>query len=155
MFSAPIILLTSLDSCRFDTPDILKCPARASRNLAELKGLAVSIPNQGILISTLGLQEAKSSSEIENIVTTHDELFKDDVLPESSFNPAAKEVLRYRKALHLGYRKIRKTRLITGQPPDRHSIGTGTEQRRSAQASGYRIEKQSERYGLYPAAKSR
>ena len=50
------------------------------------------------LINTVGLQEAKDSSEIENIVTTHDELFKDDVLPEDFANPAAKEVLRYRQA---------------------------------------------------------
>ena len=52
-----------------------------------------SIPNQGILINTLGLQEAKNSSEIENIITTHDELFK-DVLPDAFANAAAKEVLR-------------------------------------------------------------
>ena len=59
------------------------------------------------------MQEAKDSSEIENIVTTHDELFKDDVWPEASANPAAKEVLRYRQALHLGYRLVRETGLIT------------------------------------------
>ena len=46
------------------------------------------MPNQGIPINTLGLQEAKDSSEIENIVTTHDGLFKDDVHPESFANPA-------------------------------------------------------------------
>ena len=72
--------LEQLDAARFDTPAILKKLASSSRRLAELKGIAASIPNQGILISTLGLQEAKDSSEIENIVTTHDELFKDDVL---------------------------------------------------------------------------
>jgi len=81
--------------------------------LAELKGIAASIPNQGILINTLGLQEAKDSSEIENIVTTHDELFKDDVLPEAFANPAAKEVLRYRQALRLGYEQVRATGLMT------------------------------------------
>jgi Fic family protein len=81
----------------------LKQLASASRKLAELKGVAASIPNQGILINAIGLQEAKDSSEIENIVTTHDELFKDDVLPDSFVNPAAKEVLRYRQALNLGY----------------------------------------------------
>jgi Fic family protein len=75
---------------RFETPAILKKLASSSRKLAELKGIAASIPNQGILISTLGLQEAKDSSEIENIVTTHDELFKDEVLPEAFTNPAAK-----------------------------------------------------------------
>lgn len=105
--------LESLNSARFDTAPILKRLASASRALAELKGVAASIPNQGILINTLGLQEAKDSSEIENIVTTHDELFKDDVLPEAFANPAAKEVLRYRQALHLGYRLVCDTGLIT------------------------------------------
>lgn len=105
--------LATLNVARFDTPAILKRLASASRALAELKGVAASIPNQAILINTLGLQEAKDSSEIENIVTTHDELFKDDVLPEAFANPAAKEVLRYRQALHLGYRQVRETGLIT------------------------------------------
>ena len=91
--------LETLDPARFDTPAILKWLAASGRRLAELKGMAGSIPNQGILINTLGLQEAKDSSEIENIVTTHDELFRDDVHPESFANPAAKEVLRCRQAL--------------------------------------------------------
>lgn len=105
--------LTSLDARRFESPAILKCLASASRKLAELKGIAGSIPNQAILINTLGLQEAKDSSEIENIVTTHDELFKDDVLPEAFANPAAKEVLRYRQALRLGFDQVRESGLIT------------------------------------------
>lgn len=71
-------LLHSLRPERFDTPAILKMVAAASRQLAELKGVAASIPHQGILINTLGMQEAKDSSAIENIVTTHDELFRDD-----------------------------------------------------------------------------
>lgn len=105
--------LETLDPKRFDTPAILKKLASSSRKLAELKGVAASIPNQGILINTLGLQEAKDSSEIENIVTTHDELFQDDVLPEAFANPAAKEVNRYRQALKLGFDQVRKTDLIT------------------------------------------
>jgi Fic family protein len=60
--------LAHLDAGRFDTPAILKKLATSSRALAELKGIAASIPNQGILINTLVLQEAKDSSEIENIV---------------------------------------------------------------------------------------
>lgn len=108
-----IFPLEQLDTARFDTPAILKKLASASRALAELKGIAASIPNQGILINTLGLQEAKDSSEIENIVTTHDELFKDDVLPEAFASPAAKEVLRYRQALRLGFDLVRESGLIT------------------------------------------
>lgn len=105
--------LEQLDPARFDTPPILKKLASSSRALAELKGIAASIPNQGILINTLGLQEAKDSSEIENIVTTHDELFKGDVHPEAFANPAAKEVLRYRQALRYGFAQVRDTGLLT------------------------------------------
>jgi len=105
--------LEQLNPARFDAPAILKRLASSSRALAELKGIAASIPNQGILINTLGLQEAKDSSEIENIVTTHDELFKDDVLPEAFANPAAKEVLRYRQALRVGFERVRASGLLT------------------------------------------
>jgi Fic family protein len=105
--------LEQLDVRRFETPAILKKLASSSRKLAELKGIAASIPNQGILINTLGLQEAKDSSEIENIITTHDELFKDDVLPETFANPAAKEVLRYRQALRVGFEQVRESGLLT------------------------------------------
>jgi Fic family protein len=105
--------LEQLNAARFEAPAILKKLASSSRQLAELKGIAASIPNQGILINTLGLQEAKDSSEIENIVTTHDELFKDDVLPDAFANPAAKEVLRYRQALLIGFEQVRKSGLLT------------------------------------------
>jgi Fic family protein len=111
--------LEQLDPARFDTPAILKKLASSSRQLAELKGLAASIPNQAILINTLGLQEAKDSSEIENIVTTHDELFKDDVHPEAFANPAAKEVLRYRQALRFGFDQVRASGLLTAN----HIVG--------------------------------
>ncbi|MEY4750159.1 MAG: hypothetical protein RIQ60_2373 [Pseudomonadota bacterium] len=105
--------LERLDPSRFDRPDLLKKLASASRQLAELKGVAASIPHQGILINTLGMQEAKDSSAIENIVTTHDELFKDDAFPQAAANPAAKEVLRYRQALRVGFEAVRRTGLIT------------------------------------------
>lgn len=102
-----------LDAARFDTPVILKKLAISSRRLAELKGISGSIPNQGILINTLGLQEAKDSSEIENIITTQDELFKGDVLPQAFANPAAKEVLRYRQALRVGFEQVKRSGLLT------------------------------------------
>lgn len=108
-----ILPLESLESARFDTPAILKKLAESSRLLAELKGVVASIPNQGILINTLGLQEAKDSSEIENIVTTHDELFKNDLMPESVDGSAAKEVLRYRQALRVGFKQVIETDLLT------------------------------------------
>ena len=65
------------------------------------------------MLNTLGLQEAKDSSEIENIITVHDELFKDDVFPEASSNPAAKDALRYRQALRIGFNQIKQSGLLT------------------------------------------
>jgi Fic family protein len=105
--------LSALDPARFDTPAILKRLAAASRNLAELKGVAASIPNQAILINTLTLQEAKDSSAIENIVTTHDELYRDDDSGESGISVATKEVLRYRQALRVGFQQVREHGLLT------------------------------------------
>ncbi len=108
-----ILPLDRLPSIRFDTPVILKKLALTSRKLAELKGVAASIPNQGILINTLGIQEAKDSSAIENIVTTHDELYKDDLFPENLHHGAAKEVLRYRQALRVGFDLVQQSGLLT------------------------------------------
>ena len=105
--------LTTLDPARFETPAILKRVTAATRELAELKGVAASIPNQQILIRALGLQEAKDSSEIENIVTTHDELFRDAASVQGSGSPAAKEVLQYRQALNTGFGLVRKHGALT------------------------------------------
>jgi Fic family protein len=107
--------LTALSAARFERPDILKRVASASRKLAELKGVAAAIPNQGILISTLGLQEAKDSSAIENIVTTHDELFRDAAFPEATSNAAAKEVAHYSSALRVGFEAVRESGLLTNK----------------------------------------
>jgi Fic family protein len=71
------------------------------------------MPNQAMLISALGLQEAKDSSEIENIVTTHDELFREVAFSEAATNAAAKEVARYRQALGIGYASVRQRGLLT------------------------------------------
>jgi Fic family protein len=86
---------------------ILKALAKAHRHLAELKGCAKSIPNQGILIDTLALQEAKASSEVESYVTTQDELFQADMQVAEWVSPAAKEVARYREALKCGFDRMR------------------------------------------------
>lgn len=99
-----------------ETVPVLKALAKANRALAELKGRAATIPNQGILIDTLALQEAKASSEIENIVTTQDELFQADLQLEGPDSPPAKEVALYRDALKLGYdRLLTSDRLITNR----------------------------------------
>jgi Fic family protein len=94
-----------------ETKLVLKAVAKAHRYLAELKGLALSIPNESILINTLSLQEAKDSSEIENIVTTHDELFKADLFAETS-SPPAKETALYAQALREGFFKVKETGLL-------------------------------------------
>lgn len=86
-----------------ETSAVLRALAQAHRHLAELKGRAAAIPNQGILIDTLALQEAKASSEIENIVTTQDELFRASVFPENPSSADAKEVARSAEALREGF----------------------------------------------------
>ncbi|MBN1537651.1 MAG: Fic family protein [Anaerolineales bacterium] len=85
----------------------------AHRRLAELKGVAPMLPNQDILLNTLALQEAKDSSALENIITTHDELFKQELDIPQFDNAAAKEVGRYSKALKLGYERILSKKQLT------------------------------------------
>jgi Fic family protein len=104
--------LHALPAGRFDTPAILKRLNTASRNLAELKGVAASIPNQNILINTLTLQEARDSSAIENIVTTQDDLYREED-PAPAAGTAVKEVLRYRQALRTGFDRVRRDGLLT------------------------------------------
>lgn len=105
--------LTALDPEDFETTAILKATVAASRRLAELKGVAASIPNQSILINTLAMQEAKDSSAIENIVTSHDELFKSDAFPDAALSVAAKEVRHYTLALRTGYDRVFARQLLT------------------------------------------
>ena len=113
MANPKIPALPTLSPKRFETVKILKRLAAANRQLAELKGVAASIPNQGILINTLGLQEAKDSSAIENIVTTHDELFRGAAFPEDAPTGSTKEVLRYRQALRVGFDAVTASGLLT------------------------------------------
>jgi len=108
-----IPLIAQLDPKRFDSTGILKQVAAASRQLAELKGITVGIPNRDVLINTLGLQEAKDSSAIENIVTTHDQLFREASLPEAERSAAGKQVLRYVLALRLGHDAVERSGLLT------------------------------------------
>jgi Fic family protein len=95
-----------------ETKEILKKLAKARAALAELKGVAESIPNQTILINTLTLQEAKLSSAIENIITTHDELFRVDASMNEVTSKEAKEVLQYRQALVNGFDTVKKSGII-------------------------------------------
>jgi Fic family protein len=97
-----------------ENKEVLKQAMRANRSLAELKGLVHSIPNESILINTLTLQEAKDSSEVENIVTTQDDLYRFDLKVEKLENsPASKEVFKYREAIQVGFEEIKKHSLLT------------------------------------------
>ena len=89
-----------------ETKAVLKQCVAASRALAELKGAGGLIPDQAILINAIPLQEAKLSSEIENIVTTQDDLFRAAVEESVDADPSTKEVLRYRTALRNGYEAL-------------------------------------------------
>ena len=96
-----------------ETKAVLKSLPAAHAALAELKGIASTIPNQIILINTLGLQEAKDSSAIENIITTHDELYKSGLNLDSFKSLEAKEVQNYISALKKGFELIQRNGFIT------------------------------------------
>lgn len=103
--------LPIIDEAELETKPVLKKAASAHRYLAELKGVAASIPNEAILINTLTLQEAKDSSEVENIITSHDDLFKAE-LSTDYLTPATKEVQDYAVALKQGFERVRQSKLI-------------------------------------------
>lgn len=105
--------LATLPPARFRVPEVLEAVVRASRALGELKGIVASIPNQGLLIQALALQEAKDSSAIENIITSHDDLYREAATPDGGGSPSEKEVLRYRQALRAGYQRVTATGLLT------------------------------------------
>lgn len=97
-----------------ETKPVLKKAITAGRALAELKGLGETIPDQGVLINSIVLQEARTSSEIENIVTTNDSLFRAlAIASQSNVDPATKEVLRYREALWTGFEDLTCRPLLT------------------------------------------
>ncbi len=96
-----------------ETKQVLKKLTLAHKALAELNGVAETIPNEQIILNTLSLQEAKDSSAIENIITTHDELFSSDVIAQHFTSTAAKEVHNYADALKGGFKKVKDLKLIT------------------------------------------
>jgi Fic family protein len=98
-----------------ETKKVLKALPAAHAALAELKGISSTIPNQNILINTLGLQEAKDSSAIENIITTHDDLYKSELNLDAFKAPKAKEVQNYISALKKGFELIIKNGLLTNK----------------------------------------
>ena len=96
------------------TVELMQLEAGARAAVSELKGLANIIPNQAILINAIVLREAKDSSEIENIITTQDELYRAAAMgAPAAPNAEAKEVLRYREALWHGFGQVKELGLLT------------------------------------------
>ena len=100
-------------SVELETKKVLRAVITASRALAELNVKANEIPNQTILLNAITLQEAKDSSQIEHIFTTHDNLYQAFSTDQNKLDPNTKEVLRYRKALWNGYKNLSKRPLST------------------------------------------
>lgn len=103
--------LTQQDLESLETKAVWRALTEANRYLAELKGLCESLPNPDILIETLSIQEAKDSSEIENIITTHDELYIGQGSVDQ-LSSAAKEVQNYVAAMHIGFDAVNNSGLI-------------------------------------------
>ena len=95
-----------------ETVRVLKQAIASHRALAELKGVSKTIPKEIILINTLPLLEAKESSAIENIITTHDELYKESLFENILQNKGAKEVQNYSRALKIGFAGIKEKGLF-------------------------------------------
>ena len=96
-----------------ETKSILRKVILAGRALAQLNGALQNLPNPVIFLDTIYLQEAKASSEVENIITTNDELYTSLVAERKVENQAAKEVLCYKEALWLGLEQLKSKPFIT------------------------------------------
>ncbi|WFE69103.1 Fic family protein [Thiomicrospira sp. R3] len=94
-----------------ETKAVLKKAIAANTALAKLNGVAVRIPNQAVLINALVLQEAKDSSEIENIITTHDDLYRSSI-DDTHLTQAVKEVRHYGEALRKGFELVTHNKLL-------------------------------------------
>ncbi len=108
--NAPRCKLEKLPPLRekVETIEILRQTNKSTALLAELKGVAKTIPNQSMLINAIVLQEAKDSSEIENIITTQDELYQALAINKPHVSAEIKEVVNYRKAIFHGFDLIKK-----------------------------------------------
>lgn len=111
---APYLTLDKLPPNReeVETIKVLRQVSKAATALAELKGIAKTIPNQEMLVNAIVLQEAKDSSEIENIITTQDELYKALTVKNTNITPETKEVVNYRRAIFVGFDIIQKNGLL-------------------------------------------
>jgi Fic family protein len=96
-----------------ETRAVLRQVIVAARALAELRGTSARLPNPRVLVNAIVLQEARLSSEVENIVTTSDELYRAAANFDSVTDPQTKEVIRYREALWYGFDQISNRGLTT------------------------------------------
>jgi Fic family protein len=96
-----------------ETPAVLKRCIAARAALAELKGLCESIPNPDVLIRCIGLQEARASSEIENVLTTTDEMYRALANSITATDVATKEVLRYYEAMNTAMHHLQKRAILS------------------------------------------
>ena len=96
-----------------ETKNILRKTISAGRALAQLNGVLQNLPNPILFLDTIYLQEAKASSEVENIITTNDDLYQSLVADRKIENPAIKEVLSYKEALWLGLKELKIKPFIT------------------------------------------
>lgn len=96
-----------------ETKEILTKTIKASRALAQLNGVIRNLPNPSLFLDTIHLQEAKASSEIENIITTNDDLYQAVVAAKKFDNPATKEVISYKEAIWLGFKHLEKKPFLT------------------------------------------
>ncbi|MDR6891886.1 Fic family protein [Falsarthrobacter nasiphocae] len=94
---------------------MLKALVEARAALAGLNEALVSIPDPGVFVHAMSLLEARASSEIENIVTTADELFRAASTPLDA-SPETREALRYRSALFSGLRHMSERQGIISGP---------------------------------------
>ena len=103
--NAPYFKLDKLPPQRekVETIEILRQTNKSTAALAELKGIAKTIPNQAMLVNAIVLQEAKDSSEIENIITTQDEIYKALTVNRTTISAETKEVVNYRRAIFHGF----------------------------------------------------
>ncbi|MDK2817828.1 MAG: Fic family protein [Spirochaetota bacterium] len=110
-FKLPLLLprITKFD---LETKEILKKCAEANRYLGELKGECKSIPNTGVLVRTLALREAQKSSEIENIFTTQEQLYK-EIVSDTIKNPNDKEIINYFEAITYGFTSVLKKKVLS------------------------------------------
>jgi len=97
----------------FETKNIFRKTITAGRALAQLNGSLRNLPNPALFLDTVYLQEAKASSEIENIITTNDDLYQSLVADRKVENPDTKEVLFYKEALWLGLEELKSKPFIT------------------------------------------